>query len=243
MLSQFDDLHPINVLALPEAARPRFYNAIMAMEPGHTRNHQRRYTEPEMHDPDAAPIFAIRLLEEQDAPNLERLAMVDAIARTVGNFGPYLVVLMPKEADPEIRASLVDQLRRAEPESARRGLELTLADLDAGVRAAAFRTLASQETLRDTLLSEHIVAALDDQDDAVRTAAAFAARVRSEEVALDRLVALARHDSSDARIQALRAIENIDSSRLAQLDLQALSKDEDHRVSSFASQALASLAN
>ena len=220
-------------------ARPRFYAAILAMEPRRTRNDLLRFTEVEMHDADAAPILALRLLDEPNTLKLERLALVDAIARTMGDFGPYLNVLMPAELDPEVRAGLVYQLARASEPSARIGLELALRDADALVREAAFRSLASQPKVQGELLSESIVAGLDESDDAVRTAAAFAARVRGESLALDRLVSLAQSDSSDARIQALRAIESIDAGRLAELDLAALAQDSDPRVARFATKTRA----
>jgi HEAT repeat protein len=224
-------------------ARPRFYEAVMQMQPRPTRNHLLRYIEPELHEADAAAIFALRLLDEPEAPKLERMAMVDAVARAAGNFGPYLVVLLPAEADPDLRSTLIDQLRRAEPEAAKRGLELALVDAEPVVRESAFRTLASQHELRGAMLGENIIAGLSDADPAVRSSAAFAARVRGEEIALDQLLALAKSDEGDARIQALRAIDSIDSSRLDEVDLVALSQSDDQRVSRFASQTLASRAN
>ncbi len=219
-------------------ARPRFYDAMMAMEPVRTRNNMLRFTNPELHDADAAPVFALRLLDDQAEKDM-RLALVDAIARTMGSYGQYLAVLTPAESDAEVRSLLIDQLKRADLDSARAGIEFGLKDAEPVVRQAALRALATQSELQVELLSEGIVTALDDNDAEVREAAAFAARVRGERVALDRLVAVAQQDHSDARIQALRAIEAIDSSYLDQLDLATLAQDDDQRVARFASRTIA----
>lgn len=224
-------------------ARPDFYAAINALQPRETRNGMLRFIDPELHDPDAAAVLALRLLDDVNTPSLERLALSDAIARTMGDYGAYLSVLASVEPDPEVRAALIDQLRRAAPESARRGIELALTDADATVREAALRSLASQPQLRAELFSEGIVTALGDADPAVRSAAAFAARVRGEEIAIDQLLELARRDEGDARIQALRAIERIDASRLAGLDLVAMSHDGDARVARFAAKQIEARAN
>ena len=98
--------------AAVQTARPGFYDTVMSMEPRRTRNDMLRFIGGEMHDPDAAPIFALRLLDGVNTPELERRAMNGGVVFAGHRLHQVPAVALP-EVPPLIGGSVSQALRGA----------------------------------------------------------------------------------------------------------------------------------
>lgn len=211
-----------------KSARPEFFAELDSQTAKKAPNGMPRFGGPEIQDPDAAVIFAARLLNEASADSATRSALADVLGRSAGDFGPMTVAILAAEQDAEIRRTLTMSLRRASDASAQAGLMLALADQDAQVRADAAYCAASHPEA--SALLEPLRAGLTDDSPVARAASARALGVLKDSASAATLITMVGDSDPEIRLQALRAIKRIDTSLLAQVDLGALSKDEDLRI-------------
>ena len=213
-------------------ASPERYDAIRQLEPRSTRADLLRFTGDAVRHPDAAPLLLARYLEGNESPQV-RAALVEALPRTGGVFGPAVADLLARERDPGVRSVMVHALRRADAPSALAGFELGLADSDAGVRAEAARSIAYHA--EGAALAQGLISATNDPSSQVAVAAARSLGVLKVEAAKEPLVGLLGSDDAEVRLHALRALSRIDEDHAASLEqTQALIQDSDPRVAKLA---------
>jgi len=182
-----------------------------------------------------AVILADRLLHAGEGPPV-RLALAHALTRRIGAHPQIAAGLAQAEADPAVRAALLDGLRRAPAEVALPVLLPALTEADPRIRLAAVEVLGASPNGQQAVAD--LSHSLGDSDAAVRSHAA-----RS----LGRLLARSawaplreRLGDSDpnVRLQALRALERIDVKRLLSLpELRILRNDSDPEVARAAQRA------
>ncbi len=214
---------------------PELAEALYAMEPRSTRAGTARFTGPLVRNPIAAAVFLDRLTAADGTSSEARAALVEALPRTTGPFGPAVTALLAVESDATVRVAMVASLRTAEASSALAGLELGLSDPDATVRAAAARTTARRTD--GVELREELLAAAADSDVRVKTEAVRTLGVLQLEGATELITAELGAADADLRLSAVRALTRIDP-ELASQRLRSLLGDDDPRVARAAKLAV-----
>jgi hypothetical protein len=213
-------------------AKPELYDAIRGLEPRMTRGRFLRFTDPVLNDPDAAPLLLDRFVNGNDTTQV-RAAVIEAIPRTGGAFGPAMVDLLSRERDADVRVVMVESMRRADATSAQHGLEQAFTDRDANVRVQAALTVARRSDGAE--LADALVIAASDPDDEVKRTAVQSLGALKVEQAKDALVGLLSQDDPELRFLSLRALERIDAGYVAALPkAKALRDDADPRVAKLA---------
>lgn len=202
-------------------------------EPIHTRTGQPRFVGEEVWNPAATPILLERLIEGQEEPAV-RIALVEAVVRSGGDWSESVVGLLQVEPDAAVRRMLAEVLREAEAGPAAEGLGRAFRDPESAVREAAMRAIAGRA---DGARFEALVqAGLFDRDAGVRQHAARAAGWLHLGQSWGAIEALLSDESAEVRLSALRALERLDAPRLGALPvLQTLRRDRDPRVARAAS--------
>jgi len=224
-----------DAVAQLRARDPQLADALYAMEPRSTRAGTARFTGPLVRHPVAAAVFLDRLTAEGGTSAEVRAALVEALPRTTGPFGPAVVALLAEESDASVRAAMVSSLRTADAASALAGLELGLSDSAANVRLTAARTTARRTDgmqLKEALLTAAGDAELSVKREAIRTLGVLrieAAKplIEAELTAVD----------ADMRLAAVRALTRIDPVDAASR-VGSLTADADPRVAKAARKAL-----
>ncbi|MGH1342638.1 MAG: hypothetical protein ACRBN8_13850 [Nannocystales bacterium] len=209
--------------------------ALFAMQPRSTRAGTARFTGPLVRNPIAAAVFLDRLTAGDDVPSEVRAALVEALPRTTGPFGPAVAALLADEGDAQVRVAMVASLRTAEASSALAGLELGLADTDALVRITAARTAARRTDgveLEDALLAAAADAELEVKEEAMRSLGVLRIEAAKPLIAAELTAA-----DADMRLVAVRALTRIDPSDAASR-VGPLTTDADPRVAKAARKAL-----
>ena len=209
--------------------------ALFAMQPRSTRAGTARFTGPLVRNPIAAAVFLDRLTAGDDVPSEVRAALVEALPRTTGPFGPAVAALLADEGDAQVRVAMVASLRTAEASSALAGLELGLADTDALVRITAARTAARRTDgveLEDALLAAAADAELEVKEEAMRSLGVLRIEAAKPLIAAELTAA-----DADMRLAAVRALTRIDPSDAASR-VGPLTTDADPRVAKAARKAL-----
>jgi HEAT repeat protein len=224
--------------ALHPAAEPRIGAggaAAAAQEPlvpQRTRAGTLRFTSPAI-DGNAAltPEILARLASE---PSRElRLALIDALPRTGGDWVDGALALLEREPEPEVRKALVAILPRAEPTRALRGILAGLGDAAAMVRAEAALSAASlpRPTRDDAGLAARLGQLLSDDDARTRASAVRALGIMGRAAAFDPVARLLDDADSEVRLQAIHALERLDRGRARGLArLETLRSDGDPKV-------------
>jgi len=216
--------------AAAHAADPALTAMAWSAEPGVTRAGTARFNRPELESPAAAgPLFA-RLLLAGEAPEV-RAALVEAIARTGGDWAPAMVRLQAAEADAWVRLFILESARRAPEREALVLLRGGVVDPEARVRAAAVRAIPAVPTAA-AAMSREVLAALGDPSAEVRAGAARSAGWMGLQGASQGLSSLVSDAGPEVRLAALRALERLHGAGGAptQRAAQALSEDVDPGV-------------
>lgn len=193
--------------AAAHKADPALASLAWSVEPGVTRAGTARFNRPELETPLAAgPLFA-RLLLSGEAPEV-RAALVEAIARTGGDWAPAMVRLQAVEADAWVRLFILETARRAPEREALALLRGGLVDDEARVRAAAVRAIPAVPSAPASLQRE-VLAALGDPAAEVRAGAARSAGWMGLQGASQGLSALVADAGPEVRLAALRALERL----------------------------------
>lgn len=219
-------------LAADLVADPDRARLIWEAQPITTRNGYARFVDDAFGGPEAAPFILDRYLHKGEDSGL-RVALVEALERTRGDWAEALVSALPDEADPWVRATIVSSLTHAEAAPAALGVRLGAVDVDPDVRAAAMRVIAGRPDMGDRV--DLVLAGLADGDAAVRTAATRAVGWRGMASAWGAVVALMDDPDANVQVGALRALDRLDTGRAAGLPrVRSLTQSPDHRVAAAA---------
>ncbi|MEM6990538.1 MAG: HEAT repeat domain-containing protein [Myxococcota bacterium] len=211
---------------------PALAAAVTALEPIRTRKGTLRFVGDSVRNPEAAPVLLARLAAGVDDPRM-RAALVEALPRTGGDYGPAVAAMLTEETDADVRVVMVAALQRADAVSAHDGLVNALRDEDPAVRAEAARVASMRED--GSALAGELQTALGDETPQVRAAVARTIGVLSLTDARDGLLPGLRDADAEVRLQSLRAVGRIDPSFAQGLaDMTALRADTDARVAAAA---------
>lgn len=209
-------------------AFPELYAEFSVREAAPTRSGMLRFRGTELGDARLAPLFLERLLQQPEPAY--KLALIDVLPRTGGDWAEAFVGLMRTETDPGYRAVLVASLKEAPRKPALEGLRSGLVDASAQVRGEAARAAGWSEH-GDQLIAE-LISALGDSDPYVRAMAARSLGTHRATQAFDALVPLLADADAEVRLRALRSMARIDpDATAARPELSDLAQDPDERVS------------
>lgn len=214
---------------------PQRATSLYDLGPRSTRAQTLRFSGPLVRDPIAAAVFLDRLAQGQETPEV-RAALVEALPRTTGPFGPALVDLFDTESEEAVRLQMVAVMRTADAASARTVLELGFGDTAAAVRAESAKTVARR---RDGASFEApLMVAAADADTGVKGQAMRALGALGVEGAKSLLEDELDAISPELRLEAVRALTRIDPAYAAGLSsIRALVSDGDERVAKAAAKA------
>ncbi len=209
---------------------------VQQAEPSRTRAGWLHFRDPALMVPEALPLFAARL-SDTSAPSEVRVALAEVLGHTTADPTTYVVAAYAGEADAAVRAALVETLRLSKGDNAAPALallETALSDADPSVRLSAMLCVTRRPD--GASIGAAIVPLVSDADVKVRAAAARAAGVLKVEGAQQALVGALADADPTVRLNALRAIDRIDSTYLASHGLlDSLKADSDSKVSRLAS--------
>ncbi len=212
-------------------ADPQRFAQVDDLTPITTRKGTLLFVGDAVRNPQAADVLLSRLAAGEDDPAM-RAALVEALPRTGGEFGPAIIAMLAEESDPELRVVMLGTLQRADASSAHVGLRAGLEDADPLVRAEAARVASMRAD--GSALATDLRRALLDEVPAVRAAAARTSGVLGLSDTRELLVEGLDDANAEVRLQALRAVGRIDPSFAKGLDLSELRVDGDARVAGVA---------
>lgn len=209
-----------------EASDPALYHELLTLRPDRRVGDELFFAQPEIDDPRAAAVLLKRLLNGDDPVGV-RLAVVDALPATGGDWQEGAAALVGIDASPKVRKKLVEVLRYVAPPHNLDGLRLGFLDEDPAVRVAAARTTGF--TRDGVALYTELISATLDEDWDMRAAAVQALGQLEVVQAQGRLVRMLADDSPAVRLQVLIALERIDPDGMRQLpELERLARDRQH---------------
>ena len=220
--------------ALAEAWRSDPIGAARVREltPGVTRAGGPRFILPDR-GPGTTAVLLARFLDAGDPPAV-RAALLDALARTEGDWAPGIAAAYADEESANVREVMVEVMRRQEPALAQPVLRAGAKDSSPLVRSAAVRGMGWTE---DAGWSPALVQALSDADAGVRADAARALGWVGAMDAWAPLVDGIRDADPTVRLKAMRALQRLDPARAAsEAVVQACVTDPDARVARAAGQ-------
>lgn len=213
---------------------PTRYKKLHALKPNRRVGDERQYTQAIAQEPQAAAVFLQRLLNGHDSVAV-RLALVDALPSTGGDWQEGLAALVAIDASPRVRKKMVEMLRYVAPPHDIAGLRHGFADEDAEVRAAATRTAGFA---RDGigLFQEVVSMSFDGDDWDTRAAAAQSLGKFGHKAAWPQLLRMLGDPHPEVRLQVLIALEHLDAEATRRLpELDKLAKDRQNpRLASLA---------
>ncbi|MBM4389945.1 MAG: HEAT repeat domain-containing protein [Deltaproteobacteria bacterium] len=207
------------------------------VEPQHTRQALLRFMDPRLEVPAAAgPLLARLTWGREDAD--VRVALVDALTRTGGEWAPVLGTMFGDEDETATREVMVQAARRASITDAISLLKLGFGDKAAPVRAAAAETCPWVDA--KGTLDGLVLVAMADTDPEVRAEAVRAAGWMRIEASWDPIVRLLGDPDPRVRLQAVKALQRLDPADTASLPgVGALRQDADTKVQRAATEASA----
>jgi HEAT repeat protein len=209
-----------------QASDPALYDKLLKIKPNRWVGNELFFAQKEIADPRAAPVLLKRLLNGEDSVRT-RLAVVDALPNTGGDWYEGAAALIAIDADPRVRKKLVEVMRYIPWPHNIDGLRLAFTDETASVRVAAARTTGF---VRDGagLYNELMNGTFDDDWD-MRAACVQAIGQLRATAARDRLVGMLADDQAEVRLQVMLALDRIDPEGLRQLpELERLARERDH---------------
>ncbi len=212
-----------------ELSKTDLASRISSMQPSVARDRSLRFSDPQLLRADAAPLLLARLQNGDDSPEVKH-ALIAALPKTKGQYAQAVVDLLQREESADLRADLADSLRLStEPAIALAGLKLAAADTSPDVRKRALYAIGRRKD--GASLAGVLLHALGDSDTSVHSASAKALGNLQIKEAFTFLQAGLSSQSSDLRLETLRAMARIDGSRAANLpELATLIEDSDARV-------------
>jgi HEAT repeat protein len=200
--------------------------------PVRTRGGQLRFADEGLHDNPAATGELLSRLDRETSSEV-RVALVEALPRTGGDWIDGALARLSTETDPGVRKALVAIMPRAEPSAGARGIAVGLADADGGVRieaALAAGSIPAQVAVQAGLI-DLLSKALGGGEAQLRAAAARSLGILEAAGSFDAIRSLLGDPDARARLEALRALGRIDLSKAAALpSLRALRNDGDPKI-------------
>lgn len=212
---------------------PALYKKLDKLQPNRKVGDERQYTQTIAQEPRAAAVFLKRLLNGGDSVTV-RLALVDALPATGGDWQEGVAALVAIDASPRVRKKLIETLRYVSPPHDITGLRHGFNDEDVQVRAAAARTAGFA---RDGIgLFQEVVSMSFDDDWDVRAAAAQSLGKFDHQATWPQLVRMLGDPHPEVRLQVLIALERTDPEATRKLpELDKLAKDRQNaRLASLA---------
>ncbi|HEY8379408.1 MAG TPA: HEAT repeat domain-containing protein [Nannocystis sp.] len=187
------------------------------------------FSQPEVHDPRAAPVLLRRLLRGDD-PVKVRCALVDALPLTGGDWQEGAAALVAIDASPQVRKHLVQIMRYADPPHSVHGLRLGFKDEHPEVNIAAARTAGFSKGGAE--LFPELYSSTFDADWDLRAAAVQALGMLKLPKSRDVLLRALSDEEREVRLQAFLALEQLDPEGILYLpQLETLAKDrKSHRI-------------
>lgn len=209
-----------------QASDPALYHKLLTLRPNRRVGDELFFAQPELDDPRAAAVLLKRLLNGDDPVGV-RLAVVDALPVTGGDWQEGAAALVGVDASPRVRKKLVEVLRYVAPPHNLDGLRLGFRDEDPAVRVAAARTCGFARD--DVALYTELISATLDEDWDMRAAAVQALGQLEVVQAQGRLVRMLADENPAVRLQVLIALERIDPAGIRQLpEVERLARDRQH---------------
>jgi len=175
---------------------------------------------------DVAVLLAQRLTDESE-PNQIRYAAAMWLAESADN-SALISTAFSTETSPEIRVVMTDVFKEAPSQVAIDGLLTAMADPDPRVRTAAARIVGYRP---EAELTSPTINQLSDPNPAVRAFASRALGWRGNTVAFSNITTLLNDIDPDVRLQAIIALDRLDSSAAMVLpEIELLCDDADPRV-------------
>jgi len=219
-----------------EARDPDRYRRLLTVQPNRRVGTELFFAQPELAAPDVAPVLLKRLLNGEDPPAV-RLAVVDALPATFGDWQEGAAALVGLDAAPIVRKKLVETLRYVQPPHNITGLRTAFRDEVPEVRVAAARTTGF--TRGGVELYSELVSGTFDEDWDMRVAAVQALGQLRISAAWDRLVRMLSDEHPQVRLQALISLERIDPAGARRLpELKRLATSPPHALAEMARRLL-----
>jgi HEAT repeat protein len=212
---------------------PERYKKLSKLLPNRRVGDEKQYTQTIAQDPGAAAVFLKRLLNGSDSVAV-RLALVDALPATGGDWQEGVAALVAIDASPRVRKKLIETLRYVPPPHDITGLRNGFNDEDVQVRAAAARTVGFA---RDGIgLFQEVVSMTFDEDWDARAAACQSLGKFGHMAAWPQLLRMLGDPHPEVRLQVLIALEHLDAEATRQLPaLDKLANDRQNpRLASLA---------
>lgn len=213
---------------------PARYKKLRSLKPNRRVGDEQLFSQPIAADPRAAPVFLQRLLNGSDSVAV-RLALVDALPGTGGDWQEGIAALVAIDASPRVRKKLVETMRYVDPPHSIDGLRHGFNDEDLAVRVAAARTAGFA---RDGigLYQEVVSMTFNDEDWDLRAAAVQSLGKFNNKAAWPQLVRMLGDPHPTVRLQVLIALEHLDAEAAGKLpELDKLAKDRQNpRVAKLA---------
>lgn len=212
-----------------QSREPNLYKQLATLRPDRRVGDELFFSQPVLADPRAAPVLLQRLLNGHD-PVTVRLAVVDALPNTGGDWQEGAAALIGIDASPTVRKRLVEIMRYADAPHSVNGLRLGFKDEDPEVNIAAARTAGFSRHGPD--LAPELYSSTFDTDWDLRAAAVQSLGMlrlpQSREVLLKALY----DEEREVRLQGLLALEQLDPEGVLWLpEIDRLARDrKSHRI-------------
>lgn len=202
------------------------------LPPLRTRAGHYRFAVPETEDDGAALVMLERMLKGGESAEI-RSALVPAFGSLLRDRAGLALYLYEREAEEQVRARLVAEVKTAQEGVANELLARGVVDSSAAVREIS-AAMIGYRTPNDTLTSA-LVQLLTDDTAVVRAMSARSLGWLHTSSAFEGLTATLDDPDANVRLQALSALNRLDSARLlASPVLDRLCADGDARVASLA---------
>ena len=189
-------------ISLPKAEKEERWN----MAPRVTRAGFFRFLGEDLEDPTWTE-FYIKRFSEKGEPLPIRLALLDLILRSGGDWSSSMYKYLGIEEEPSIRAAIIDMTKRLEAEEAIAFIDIAITDDSPEVRSAAMRALGNH---MDIDRSVELIAALGDPSDQVRLMAIRTIGWTKDRNAIPALTAFLGDKNGMIRLKSLYALDKVD---------------------------------
>jgi HEAT repeat protein len=151
--------------------------------------------------------FYIKRFIEKEEPQPVKLALLDLILRSGGDWSTSMYNHIQKETDPAVRALIIDMTKRLTAEEAIPFIDFATSDESDRVRAAAMRALGNHLSINRSAV---LIEALTDPSVDVRLMAIRTLGWSKDTNAIPGLVTLLAEKNNTIRLKSLYALNKID---------------------------------
>lgn len=200
------------------------------LAPSVTRAGSYRFLGSGLADPKWTPFYLKRFAEKQDSPAV-KVALLDLILRSGGEWSEAIYQHLLNESDSTIRAFIIDMTKRLDSATAKAFIDFAVEDESPAVRAAAMRAIGNHLELDRSAV---VVEALTDSSNEVKLMAIRTAGWSRNVDAMPNLIALLTDADNTIRLKSLYALQKINleeaKSQIGKLGLQRDSNSSVQRL-------------